>query len=152
MSVDCVARSCFGGKHDSTPVLAIRHGEEQDNCKALRAAYAALATERDCSKLVGEKMLHAARLLGHYVDERPTDKELKQIVTTIGYLDYYANKPVPFPTIERERVKVANVRVFAEDMEVIRQLQEQWELPNQQTVVKNLIELAQKLRNLKKNC
>jgi hypothetical protein len=147
-SLNRVVRAYFGEKDSPNPVLAIRHGEEQDNCKALRAAYAALATERDCPKGIGEKMLHAARLLGHYVGENPTDSSLRQTVTTLGYLDYYTNKPVPFPTVERERVKVANVRVFAEDIETIRQLQEKWELPNQQTVVRNLVELAQKAKEL----
>jgi hypothetical protein len=147
-SLNRVVRAYFGEKDSPNPVLAIRHGEEQDNCKALRAAYAALATERDCPKGIGEKMLHAARLLGHYVGENPTDSSLRQTVTTLGYLDYYTNKPVPFPTVEHERVKVANVRVFAEDIETIRELQQQWELPNQQTVVKNLIELAQKAKEL----
>ena len=139
-SLNRVVRAYFGEKESSNPVLAIRHGEEQDNCKALRAAYAALATERDCPKGIGEKMLHAARLLGHYVGESPTDSSLRQTVTTLGYLDYYTNKPVPFPAVERERVKVANVRVFAEDIETIRELQQKWELPNQQTTVKNLLE------------
>jgi hypothetical protein len=147
-SLNRVVRAYFGEKENPNPVLAIRHGEEQDNCKALRAAYAALATERDCPKGLGEKMLHAAQLLGHYVGENPTDSTLRQTVTTLGYLDYYTNKPVPFPTVESERVKVANVRVFAEDIETIRKLQQKWELPNQQTTVRNLIELAQKAKEL----
>ena len=130
-------------------MLAIRHGEEQDNCKALRAAYAALATERDCPKSIGEKMLHAARLLGHYVGEKPTDSSLRQTVTTLGYLDYYSNKPVPFPnnSVEDKQPK-ANVRVFADDLKAIKELQEKWELPNQQATVRNLIELAQKAKEL----
>ena len=148
-SVNRVVRAYFGDKDDSTPVLAIRHGEEQDNCKALRAAYAALATERDCPKAVGEKMLHAARLLGHYVGEKPTDSSLRQTVTTLGYLDYYTNKPVLFPNnfVEDKQPK-ANVRVFVDDLKVIKGLLEKWELPNQQTTVRNLIELAQKAKEL----
>ncbi|MEO0843602.1 MAG: protelomerase family protein [Cyanobacteria bacterium J06633_8] len=148
-SVNRVVRAYFGDKDDSTPVLAIRHGEEQDNCKALRAAYAALATERDCPKSVGEKMLHAARLLGHYVGEKPTDSSLRQTVTTLGYLDYYTTKPVPFPSnfVEDKEPKT-NVRVFLNDLKTIKELQEKWELPNQQTTVKNLIELAQKAKEL----
>ena len=148
-SVNRVVRAYFGDKDDSTPVLAIRHGEEQDNCKALRAAYAALATERDCPKSVGEKMLHAARLLGYYVGEKPTDSSLRQTVTTLGYLDYYTNKPVPFPNnfVEDKQSK-SNVRVFIDDLKAIKELQEKWELPNQQTTVRNLIELAQKAKKL----
>ena len=128
---------------------AIRHGEEQDNCKALRAAYAALATDRDCPKSIGEKMLHAARLLGHYVGEKPTDSSLRQTVTTLGYLDYYTTKPVPFPnTLVEDKQPKTNVRVFTSDLQAIKELQEKWELPNQQVTVKNLIELAQKAKEL----
>ena len=148
-SLNRVVRAYFGDKDSSSPVLAIRHGEEQDNCKALRAAYAALATERDCPKSVGEKMLHAARLLGHYVGENPTDSSLRQTVTTLGYLDYYANKPVPFPNhVLEDKQPKTNVRVFVDDLKAIKELQEKWELPNQQTTVRNLIELAQKAKEL----
>ena len=148
-SLNRVVRTYFGDKDSSTPVLAIRHGEEQDNCKALRAAYAALATERDCPKSIGEKMLHAARLLGHYVGEKPTDSSLRQTVTTLGYLDYYTNKPVPFPNnVVEDKQPKTNVRVFLDDLKAIKELQEKWELPNQQTTVRNLIELAQKAKEL----
>ena len=150
-SLNRVVRDYFGDKDTSTPVLAIRHGEEQDNCKALRAAYAALATERDCPKSVGEKMLHAARLLGHYVGENPTDASLRQTVTTLGYLDYYTTKPVPSPNPSRtDKQPTSTLRIFSDDLEVIRELQQKWELPNQQTTVKNLIELAQKAKELEK--
>ena len=148
-SLNRVVRAYFGDKDSSNPVLAIRYGEEQDNCKALRAAYAALATERDCPKSVGEKMLHAARLLGHYVGENPTDSSLRQTVTTLGYLDYYTNKPVPFPNhVLEDKQPKTNVRVFVDDLKAIKELQEKWELPNQQTTVRNLIELAQKAKEL----
>ena len=148
-SLNRVVRAYFGDKDTDKPVLPIRHGEETDNCKALRAAYAALATERDCNKSVGEKMLHAARLLGHYVGEKPTDSDLKNTVTTLGYLDYYTTLPVPFPEIStKSKVKITNVRVDSEDLETIKELQEKWELPSQQVTVKNLIELAQKAKEL----
>lgn len=148
-SLNRVVRLYFGDKDDSIPVLPIRHGEEQDNCKALRAAYAALATERDCPKSIGEKMLHAARLLGHYVGEKPTDSSLRQTVTTLGYLDYYTKAPVLFPSIQTKNKQSTNtLRIFSDDLEVIRELQQKWELPNQQTTVKNLVELAQKAKEL----
>ncbi|MBE9216293.1 hypothetical protein IQ247_27135 [Plectonema cf. radiosum LEGE 06105] len=148
-SLNRVVRAYFGDKDSSNPVLAIRHGEEQDNCKALRAAYAALATERDCPKSIGEKMLHAARLLGHYVGEKPTDSSLRQTVTTLGYLDYYTTKPVLFPSVQTKNKQSTNtLRIFSDDLEVIRELQQKWELPNQQTTVKNLVELAQKAKEL----
>jgi hypothetical protein len=148
-SLNRVVRSSFGDKGDKTPILAFRHGEEQDNCKALRAAYGALATERDCQRSVGSKMLHYARLLGHFVKEEPTDKELQNVATSLGYADYFSTKPVPFPSAP-EKEKVMQVRVTDEDYETIKQLQKDWEAPNQQSVVSRLIESQQKLVELAK--
>jgi hypothetical protein len=125
------------------PILAFRHGEEQDNCKALRAAYGAIATERDCDRSVGSKMLHYARLLGHFVKENPSDRELQNIATSLGYADYFTSKPVPFPTAP-EKEKVHQVRTTEDDFETIKQLQQDWELPNQQSVISRLIERHEK--------
>src|SRR4028119_2486454 len=148
-SLNRVVRSYFGDKGQSTPVLAFRHGEEQDNCKALRAAYGAIATERDCDRSVGSKMLHYARLLGHFVKENPTDKELQGVATSLGYADYFTTKSVPFPTAPQKE-KVMQVRVSDEDYETIKQLQKDWEAPNQQSVVNRLIESQGKLVELAK--
>jgi hypothetical protein len=148
-SLNRVVRIYFGDKGDAVPVLAFRHGEEQDNCKALRAAYGALVTERDCDRSVGSKMLHYARLLGHFVKEEPTDKELQNVVTSIGYADYFTSKPVPFPTAPQKE-KVMMVRTIDGDFETIKQLQELWKLPNQQSVVSRLIERHEKVLELGK--
>ncbi|HEY9607669.1 MAG TPA: protelomerase family protein [Allocoleopsis sp.] len=138
-SLNRVVREYFGDKDEKAPVLAFRHGEEQDNCKALRAAYGALATERDCDRSVGSKMLHYARLLGHFVKEEPTDKELQAVATTLGYADYFTTKPVPFPTAP-EKEKTTSIRVNEFDLEPIKKLQQKWKLPNQQAVISKLIE------------
>jgi hypothetical protein len=148
-SLNRVVRSFFGNKGDESPILAFRHGDEQDNCKALRAAYGALATERDCDRSVGSKMLYYARLLGHFVKESPTDKELQAVATSMGYADYFTNKAVPFPTAP-EKEKVHQVRVNEEDFEAIKQFQVKWELPNQQSVVARLVSLQEKLVDLGK--
>jgi hypothetical protein len=142
-SLNRVVREAFGNQENAVPILAFRHGEEQGNCKALRAAYAALATERDCDRSVGSKMLHYARLLGHFVSENPTDKELQGVATSLGYADYFTSKPVPFPTLPQKE-KVMQVRVTDEDYEAIKQLQHSWKLPNQQSVVTRLIERQEK--------
>ena len=142
-SLNRVVRAYFGDKGDAVPILAFRHGEEQDNCKALRAAYGALATARDCDRSVGSKMLHYARLLGHFVKENPTDKELQGVATSLGYADYFTSKPVPFPTAPQKE-KVVQVRATDEDFETIKQLQHLWKLPNQQSVVSRLIERHEK--------
>jgi hypothetical protein len=148
-SVNRVVRSYFGDKGQSIPILAFRHGEEQDNCKALRAAYGALATERDCQRSVGSKMLHYVRLLGHFVKENPTDRELQNVATSLGYADYFTTKLVPFPTAPQKE-KVIQVRVSDEDYETIKQLQKDWEAPNQHSVVNRLIESQGKLVELAK--
>ncbi len=148
-SINRVVRSYFGDKGDKTPVLAFRYEEEQDNCKALRAAYGALVTERDCDRSVGSKMLHYARVLGHFVKENPTDKELQAVATSLGYADYFTTKPVPFPTAP-EKEKVMQVRVTDEDYETIKRLQKDWEAPNQQSVVSRLIESQEKIDELGK--
>jgi hypothetical protein len=138
-SLNRVVRGYFGDKGDKTPILNFRHGEEQDNCKALRAAYLALATERDCQGSTGSKMLHAARLAGHFVKDAPTDRDLQNLVTTLGYADYYTTKPVGFPDAP-EKEKLVQVRAIPADFEYLKELQAQWNLPNQQSVVSRLIE------------
>jgi hypothetical protein len=148
-SLNRVVRQYFGDKGQSVPILAFRHGEEQDNCKALRAAYGALATERDCQRSVGSKMLHYARLLGHFVKEEPTDRELQNVATSLGYADYFTSKPVPFPSAPQKE-KVMQVRVTDEDFETIKRLQKDWEAPNQQSVISRLIESQQKFVDLAK--
>ncbi|QLE46631.1 hypothetical protein FD723_41230 (plasmid) [Nostoc sp. C052] len=138
-SLNRVVRGYFGDKGDKAPILNFRHGEEQDNCKALRAAYLALATERDCTGAIGSKMLHAARLAGHFVKDAPTDRDLQNLVTTLGYADYYLTKPVGFPDAPSKE-KLSNVRVSSRDLEAIRHLQEELNLPNQQSAITYLLE------------
>jgi hypothetical protein len=142
-SLNRVVRNYFGDKGDATPVLAFRHEEEQDNCKALRAAYGALVTQRDCERSVGSKMLYYARVLGHFVKEHPTDKELQSVATSMGYADYFANRPVPFPAAP-EKEKTTSIRIHEGDLEPIKRLQELWQLPNQQSVITRLIERHEK--------
>jgi len=148
-SLNRVVREYFGDKGEKEPVLAFRYEEEQDNCKALRAAYGALATERDCDRSVGSKMLHYARLLGHFVKENPTDRELQGVATSMGYADYFVTKSVSFPPAPQKE-KIMMVRVGDYDFETIKQLQKDWGVTNQQSVVSRLIESQEKLAELAK--
>lgn len=148
-SLNRVVREYFGDKGNNTPVLPFRHGEEQDNNKALRAAYAALVTERDCNRSVGSKMLYFARVLGHFVHENPTDKELQAVATSLGYADYFTSKPVPSPGAPVKE-KTHSIRVNESDLEALKKLQEVWKLPNQQSVVSRLIERHEKVVELGK--
>ena len=148
-SLNRVVRAYFGDKDDNSPVLAFRHGEAQDNNKALRAAYAVLATERDCQGSFGAKILHASRLLGHFVKEIKSDRDLANLGTSAGYSDYFTAKPVQYPTAP-QKDKTTSIRIKESDLEPLRQLQERWKLPNQQSVVSRLIERHEKTVELGK--
>ncbi|MGM3305778.1 protelomerase family protein [Anabaena sp. WFMT] len=138
-----VVQEYFGGKETETPVLNFRDSEDQNDCKALRAAYLCLATDRDCKGSLGSKMLHAAKLAGHFTNEKPTDDDLRNLVTTLGYADYFTTKSVPFMTLKSmtiETEKKSKITILEHDLEAIRNLQKEWELPNQQSVINKLIE------------
>lgn len=125
--------------------LAVRYGQENNDCKGLRAAYLCLATERDCQGATGTKLLHAARLAGHFVSdsEKPTDKNLKNLVTTLGYSDYYVLKPVEFmPTPVKSAEKPGNVKAYHEDLERLKELQTRLNLATQKDVIRYLLELS----------
>jgi hypothetical protein len=151
-SLNRVVRSFFGDKGDTSPVLEFRHGDEQDNCKALRSAYAVLATERDCKSSFGTKMLHASRLLGHSTEGIKDDRDLSHLTTTVAYSDYYTAKSVKFVEVfmSSKAEKTQAIRVSESDVEVIKKLQLSWKLPNQQSVISRLIERHNKVVELGK--
>ncbi|MHC5829404.1 MAG: protelomerase family protein, partial [Nostoc sp.] len=123
-----------------TPILNFRNGQEQNDCKALRAACACLVTERDCTGSLGAKMYFAACFLGHITPgEKISDSDLKHITTTLGYSDYYTTQPVGYPD-SPSKEKLSNVRVSSSDLEAIRHLQEQLGASNQPSVINQLIE------------
>jgi hypothetical protein len=149
-SLNRVVRAYFGDVGQENPVLQFRHGEKQDNNKALRAAYAVLATERDCQGSYGSKILHASKLLGHFTPtDHKDDRDLAHIATTAGYSDYFTYSPVPFPALPGKE-KVHSLRVNESDFEAIKELQERWKLSNQQSVVSRLIERHEKTVELGK--
>lgn len=124
----------------SEEYLPVREGDEDYNNKALRAACAALIVHRDYPGSVGSKMLAFGKFLGHIEpSETPNDKELSNLVTSLGYSDYYVTEAVPYPTAP-EKEKTHTVRVFEGDLEILRGLQEKFELLNQQLVVRKLID------------
>ena len=130
-SLNKVVREYFGDKGESTPILKFRHGEEQDNCKALRAAYGRLVTERDCPKLPdATKSLYFAKQLGHVTGDNLSDKDLQHILTTFAYSDYYVIKPVPKPP-EPMKEETTPTKLYKSDLEKLKKLQTKWKLPNQ---------------------
>jgi len=139
-----VVQEFFGGRETKEPLLNFRQGEDQNDCKALRAACAALVTERDCKGSVGSKMYFYGLFLGHIAPGAElSDKDLRSLTTSLGYADYYVSKPVPFPSSPEKQTPVM-VRVWDADAEVIKEWQKEWEVTNQQSVVNRLVESYQK--------
>lgn len=143
-----VVRAYFGDTGNSNPVLAFRHGESQDNNKALRAAYAVLATERDCKGGYGAKILHASRILGHFTPEKPDDRVLGKLGTSVGYSDYYITKPVRFVEVETDRE--VNAKVYESDLKKIKELQKQWSLATQREVTRRLLKEVEQDQSLER--
>ena len=129
-------------KREFALVLPARDGETGENCKALRAAYSAIATRRDIPNgSIGEQMLYAARLLGHFVGESPTDNDLKHIVTTIGYSDYRVNGEVPHPAMPEKILydDLPDVRVKPEAKKQIAQWKKLWGCKSEHEVIDRLV-------------
>jgi uncharacterized coiled-coil protein SlyX/cell division protein FtsB len=143
-----VVRAYFGDKGQQTPVLAFRHGDDQSNNKALRAAYSILATERDIKGSYGAKILYASRILGHYTPKKEDDRELGKLATSIGYSDYYVTKPVRFVEVETE--KLANVKALISDLEKVKELQKSWNLSTQKDVVHRLLQSTDHIQLLER--
>ncbi|MBD2667294.1 protelomerase family protein [Richelia sinica] len=138
-----VVQEYFGGKDTETPVLNFRDSEEQNDCKALRAAYLCLATDRDCKGSLGSKMLHAAKLAGHFTNETPTDKDLNHLVTTLGYADYFTKKPVTFPVIKTTKAMQTTIKCSPETRDAINKLCKEFGNISQAQTLEKLIELSQ---------
>jgi Telomere resolvase len=138
-------------RNEFADCLPVREGDKEVNNRSLRAAYTRLITDRDCPKSMVD-LLWASRAVGHFIDnEKPDDRQLRDLVTTLGYYDYYADTEVPFVSAPQksEREKATSVRVLASDYEVIKELQKKWNLPNQQAVVQQLIQSIEEVEKLK---
>lgn len=133
--------------------LKTREGETTVNCTTLRAVYVRLITDRDCPKNVSD-LLWASQAIGHFVGgDKPNDADLKHLVTTLGYYDYYTDGEIPKlePTeakVKTSTQKIRQVRAYESDYEQIKELQTDWKLPTQQDVIKKLLELAMQAKNL----
>ncbi|MGI8501143.1 MAG: protelomerase family protein [Hassallia sp.] len=143
--------------------LPKRQKDTELNPKALRAVYVALITERDCPKNIN-RLLWASRAVGHFVDSsKISDRDLIHLVTTLGYSDYYIDSPVPFtpeimitttvqstPATEENNddtiMKKArkSVSVSPDAYSKIKELQTEWGLDNQQSVIDKLLEMIDK--------
>lgn len=152
-SIRRVVEKYFGDKYTDKPALNLRKNEDQNNCKALRAAYGCLATERDCKGSIGYKMLHFAKLEGHYIaDNDPNkDKKLKNLVTTLGYSDYYTTKTVTFPVIEITKTMQTTIKCNSETRDAINKLGKELGNISQAQTIEKLIEAYEQKASTKNN-
>lgn len=133
--------------------LKPREGEKTVNCTTLRAVYVRLVTDRDCPKSVSD-LLWASQAIGHFVGgDKPNDAELKHLITTLGYYDYYSDGEIP--KLEASEVKpktstqkIRQLRAYEEDYETIKELQADWKLSTQQDVIRKLLELSMQAKDL----
>ncbi|MBW4505650.1 MAG: hypothetical protein KME64_03955 [Scytonematopsis contorta HA4267-MV1] len=138
-------------RNEFVDCLPVREGDKEINNKSLRAAYTRLITDRDCPKSTAD-ILWASRSVGHFIDtEKPNDSQLRHLLTTLGYFDYYTDADVPFVEASQrvKAEKATSVRVLASDYEFIKELQKKWNLPNQQAVVQQLILASEEVEKLK---
>jgi hypothetical protein len=136
-----------------TDIGDVSEDEEADiNNTALKAAYLAMATKRDCEGSPARQMLFAAKLAGHFIDVDPNDtermkridKELQHILTTLGYMSYYVKDDVPRfkPQSTVSYKNLASVRLLPSDKQQLDEWQELWGLTHQADVMSKVFELA----------
>ncbi|NJN62534.1 MAG: hypothetical protein HC795_14355, partial [Coleofasciculaceae cyanobacterium RL_1_1] len=103
-----------------------REGDQNITCKNLRAAYLVIATERDHrNSSIGQKMVYAARLAGHITEnEKPSDRDLEHITTTLGYTDYQSSQ-VPYPK-KTGQAKLKRIEITQQDLHQIDRWKTQW--------------------------
>jgi hypothetical protein len=116
-----------------------REKDQENTCSSLRAAYARLATERDCPRGKND-LLWASRLLGHF----SADADLRALLTTAGYFDYYIEKDDEVPLLDAPKSEpTAIIRGFASDVEGIKNFQEKFGIASQHEALRKIWELAQ---------
>ncbi|NER95056.1 MAG: hypothetical protein F6J86_14670 [Symploca sp. SIO1B1] len=131
-----------------------REDDEADiNCTALKSAYLAIATKRDCEGSPARQMLFASKLAGHFIDVDPNDqnrlkkidRELQHLVTTLGYMGYHIKGEVPFfqpPKTTVPSNKLARTRLLPEDRKQLDEWEELWGMSNQAETMHKVFELA----------
>ena len=119
-------------------VLGVRHEKLNITRSSLRAAYACLATARDCPQSKND-LLWASRLLGH----KEESGDLGALLTTAGYYDYYLEKEAVVELLDEPKAEPTAVfRGFVSDVNELKAFQEQWDITNQAETFRKIWELA----------
>lgn len=119
-------------------VLSVRHEKQSITRSSLRAAYARLATFRDCPSSKND-LLWASRLLGHKEEKG----DLRALLTTVGYFDYYLDREAIVPLLDEPKAEATAVfRGFISDVDDVKNFQDQWGITNQAETFRKIWELA----------
>ena len=119
-------------------VLEVRHGKANITRSSLRAAYACLATARDCPTNKND-LLWASRLLGH----KEEGGDLRALLTTAGYFDYYLEKEAAVPLLDEPKAEATTAfRGYVSDVNEVKGFQEKWNITNQGETFRKIWELA----------
>ncbi|MEL7039359.1 MAG: protelomerase family protein [Cyanobacteria bacterium J06592_8] len=134
--------------------IDVRWGDENINQKGLRAAYACLAVARDYSGSQGHKMLKYGQILGHLVEEAEISKpDLNNLVTSLGYADYYVPSGVKVPFPEAPKIPVAreqnkSIRIRPQTQDRIKSLSLEDE--NYSDTLNRIMDESERVPNLEK--
>jgi len=124
-------------REDLADILAVRHERENISCGSLRAAYARLATERDCPPDKND-LMWASRLLGHFSE----GGDIRGLLTTAGYFDYYIDSEeillLGVPNFEK---RIA-FRGYESDVNEVRAWMDKYSISSQMEAFKKIWELA----------
>lgn len=124
-------------REELADILAVRHERENISCGSLRAAYARLATERDCPPDKND-LMWASRLLGHFSE----GGDIRALLTTAGYFDYYIDgEDIPRLGIPNFQERVA-FRGYESDVNEVREWMDRYRIPSQMEAFKKIWELA----------
>jgi len=105
--------------------LPPRYGNESISCKDLRAAYGRLASKREYPDKDSKQQIYFGQLMGHLKGENPTDRDLKSLLTTMNYNDYYIKKDIPFPeTPNKDDIFKTEIMIYKKDIPELKEYQE----------------------------
>lgn len=156
--LNAVTRNSFDG------VLPGKTGSKgqkpQVSASCLRAAFSQLSFLRDCPKdklgqpLGVSELLFKARVLGHYIDDSPTDADIKRTLSTLSYYDYRADTMPTYPPELNE--KQVRPSCYESDRNWLNSLVEGLSQPEtfrylrrqHEALQKEALELRQKVREL----
>ncbi|MDY7020663.1 MAG: protelomerase family protein [Cyanobacteriota bacterium] len=134
--------------------LELRLNETDHNQKGLRAAYACLSVSRDFPGSPAHQMLKYGQILGHLIEGESISKpDLNNLVTSLGYADYYVPSGVKVPFPEAPKIAMAreqnkSIRIRPQTQDRIKKLSLDDE--NYSDTLERIMDESERVPNLEK--